>query len=166
MGQKGTEKDRIVEKNIIEGRRTDGNRQTDGDGRRMFENKFYVTPTYTMNESFMTRSCVFSAVATQTSHYASDLFVRFLPSMAPQTSHYDSDPFMCIFCRHHTQCHTPTTNELLWLICVFSATTTTINGTTNESLWLVRVCLCCGHTHHYHKRVIMTRLCVFCHHHH
>ena len=37
MGQKGMEKDRIVGKNIIEGRRTDG------DGRRMFENKFYVT---------------------------------------------------------------------------------------------------------------------------
>ena len=27
MGQKGTEKDRIVGKNIIEGRRTDGNRR-------------------------------------------------------------------------------------------------------------------------------------------
>ena len=40
MQQKGTEKDRIVGKNRIEGRRTDG---TDGDGRRMFENKFYVT---------------------------------------------------------------------------------------------------------------------------
>ena len=67
MGQKGTEKDRIVGKNIIEGRRTDRNRrrqtetdgdrrrrtetdgdgrrrtETDGDGRRMFKNKFYVT---------------------------------------------------------------------------------------------------------------------------
>ena len=47
MGLKGTEKDRIVGKNVIEGRRTDGNRrrrtETDGDGRRMFENKFYVT---------------------------------------------------------------------------------------------------------------------------
>ena len=35
MGQKGTEKDRIVGKNIIEGRRTDGNRrrrtETDGE---------------------------------------------------------------------------------------------------------------------------------------
>ena len=40
MQQKGMEKDRIVGKNRIEGRRTDG---TDGDGRRMFENKFYVT---------------------------------------------------------------------------------------------------------------------------
>ena len=27
MGQKGTEKDRIVGKNVIEGRRTDGNRR-------------------------------------------------------------------------------------------------------------------------------------------
>ena len=57
MGQKGTEKDRIVGKNVIEGRRTDGNRrrrtgtdrdgrgrtETDGDGQRMFENKIYVT---------------------------------------------------------------------------------------------------------------------------
>ena len=42
------EKDRIVGKNRIEGRRTDGNRrgqtETDGDGQRMFEKKFYVTP--------------------------------------------------------------------------------------------------------------------------
>ena len=41
MGQKGTEKDRIVGKNIIEGRRTDGNRrrktETDGDRRRQTE---------------------------------------------------------------------------------------------------------------------------------
>ena len=41
------EKDRIVGKNVIEGRRTDGNRQrrteTDRDGQRMFKNKIYVT---------------------------------------------------------------------------------------------------------------------------
>ena len=51
MRQKGTEKDRIVGKNVIEGRRTDGNRrrqtetdgdrwrqtETDGDGRRRTE---------------------------------------------------------------------------------------------------------------------------------
>ena len=112
-------------------------------------------PTYTTNKSFMTHSCVFSAVAAHTLHKQAST-----SHLHHQTSH-----LWLIHVFYLLSPHKHTTNKSLWLVCAFPA----INGTTNESLWPARVySLLSPHTvpHTHHKQVIMTHLCVFCHHHH
>ena len=54
MGRKGTEKDRIVGKNVIEGRRTDGNRRrrTENVREQILRNKYYynTTPQFSVSD--------------------------------------------------------------------------------------------------------------------